>query len=72
MAAKKANQAVTIGGYDDAKWRAEDDMRTLARAKEIEADRKRMMAAQKMAKEKMSELQKVVSKAPAKMTARKK
>ena len=41
---------------EDAKWRAEDDLRTLARAIEIKKDPKRLAAAQKLAKEKQSEL----------------
>jgi len=60
MATKKPS----IGLYDDAKYRAEDDMRTLARAKEIENDRKRMVAAQKCATEKIKEMQSVVAKKP--------
>lgn len=55
------------------KWRIEEDMRTLARAKEIEADKKRHVAAQKMASEKIKEMQAVVAKKPAvKTPARKK
>jgi hypothetical protein len=49
---------------DEAKWRAEEDLRTLTRAKEIEADRKRMAAAQKMAASKVKEMQSVVAKKP--------
>jgi len=33
----------------DKKWQAEDDMRTLARAKEIESDKTRHAAAKKQA-----------------------
>lgn len=51
-------------GFDDGKWRAEEDMRTLARAKEIEADRARMVAAQKVAAQKIKEMQAVVAKKP--------
>ena len=47
--------------YDDSKWRAEDDMRTLARAQEVMADPKRLAAAKKMAKEKLAEMQAVAS-----------
>ena len=50
----------------EKKWQAEDDMRTLTRAKEIEGDRARMAAAKRVAEEKIKEMQKVVSKAPAK------
>jgi len=60
MATKKATAAAAIGSHpDEAKWRAEDDMRTLARAREIEADPKRLVAAKKMAREKLAELQAV-------------
>lgn len=55
--AKKKSTAVGI--YDDAKWRAEDDMRTLARAQEIKGDPKRLAAAKKCAEEKLAELQAV-------------
>lgn len=41
----------------DTDWRAEDDMRTLARAEEIKKDRTRYRAALAKAREKMAELQ---------------
>ena len=44
---------------EEKKWRAQDDLRTLQRAKEIEANRSRMAAAQKEAKEQISVLAKV-------------
>lgn len=69
MAIKKSSQPIAAE-YEDSKWRAEDDMRTLARAKEIENDRKRMVAAQKVAAEKIKEMQSVVDKKP--MPVRKK
>lgn len=40
----------------EAEWRAEDDVRTLARAAEIRKDPKRLAAAQKLAQEKLLEL----------------
>jgi hypothetical protein len=43
--------------YDDAKWRAQSDMRTLAEAAAIKADPKRLAAARKCAKEKLAEMQ---------------
>ena len=49
-------QAISIHERD---WRAEDDMRTLARAEEIKRDPARLKAAQKKAKEKLEELQSV-------------
>lgn len=59
MATKKASAPAAVGVYDDAKWRAEDDMRTLARAEEVKRDPKRLAAAKKMAREKLAELQAV-------------
>lgn len=41
---------------DEAKWQAEDDLRTLARAIEINKDPKRKAAAVKLAKEKSAEM----------------
>lgn len=56
---KKASAPTAVGVYDDAKWRAEDDMRTLARAEEVKRDPKRLAAAKAMAREKLAELQAV-------------
>lgn len=61
MATKKVGNSMIM---DDAKWRAEDDMRTLTRAKEIEADRARMAAAKRVAEQKIKEMQSVVNKSP--------
>lgn len=47
---------------EDKKWQAEDDMRTLLRAKEIEKDPKRLAAARAMAKEKMAAMQQITKK----------
>ena len=58
---KKSSGAAIGMGYDDAKWRAEDDMRSLARAQEVMADPKRLAAAKKMAKEKLTEMQAIAS-----------
>ncbi len=58
MPKKKSANAV-IGNYDEAKWRAEEDMRTLARAQEIKADPQRLKAAKKCAEEKLAEMQAV-------------
>jgi CRISPR/Cas system-associated endonuclease Cas1 len=52
----------SVLGIDEAKWRAEEDMRTLTRAKEIEADRSRMAAAKRIAEQKIKEMQSVVAK----------
>lgn len=43
-------------------WEAEDDVRTLARAEEIKADKARFERAQKMAVKKVQEFSKVASK----------
>jgi hypothetical protein len=48
----------------DKKWQAEDDMRTLARAKEIESDKTRHAAAKKQAEAKIKEMQSIVAKKP--------
>lgn len=44
---------------EDMKWRAEDDLRALQRAKEIENDKSRMKAAKAIAKEQMNNLKKL-------------
>lgn len=54
----KAAQSISSHERD---WRAEDDMRTLARAEEIKRDPARLKAAQKKAREKLDELQAVAS-----------
>jgi hypothetical protein len=56
----KAAQAISSHERD---WRAEEDMRTLARAEEIKRDPARLKAAQKKAREKLDELQAVASSA---------
>jgi hypothetical protein len=43
---------------EDQKWRAEDDLRALQRAREIEGDKSRMKAAKAVAKEQMNTLKK--------------
>jgi len=44
---------------DDQKWRAEDDLRALQRAREIENDKARLKAAKAIAEEQMSALKKI-------------
>ena len=66
MATKKTSSMPMA--IDDKHWQAESDMHTLARAKEIESDRSRMSAAKRMAEQKIKEMQKVVAKAPMKVT----
>ena len=51
MPKKKSAGAVIGNYYDEAKWRAEEDMRTLARAQEIKADPQRLKAARSAPKE---------------------
>lgn len=58
-AAKRAVKAVAAPPNDDAKWRAEDDARTLMRAEEIKRDRVRMAKARAIAKKQIAELSKV-------------
>jgi hypothetical protein len=53
------------------KWQMQEDLATLQRAREIEADRKRMSAVQKHATEQVKALSKV-AKPPAKAPAKKK
>lgn len=59
MVTRKAPVSIMM---DDTKWRAEEDMRTLTRAKEIEGDRSRMAAAKRVAEQKIKEMQSVVAK----------
>lgn len=64
----KTKKAVPVRIVSDAaecapkvndKWRAEDDLRALQRAREIESDKGRMSAAKAVAKEQMSALSRV-------------
>jgi len=64
MTTKKISIAMP-SAMDEKRWQAEDDMRILARAKEIEGDRARMAAAKRIAEQKIKEMQKVVNKPPA-------
>jgi hypothetical protein len=55
-----------------AEWRAQDDMRTLAAAKTIEADKARMGAVKQVATQQIKQLQKVVGKpAPVRSSGKK-
>lgn len=60
MVTKKITAAIPM--MDDKKWQAESDMQTLARAKEIEADRARLTAAKRIAEQKIKQMQSVVAK----------
>ncbi|MGK8889969.1 hypothetical protein [Burkholderia gladioli] len=63
MATKRASQAPAVSA-DEARWRARSDADTLAQAQEIMADRKRLSAAQRSAKEQATRLDRVVNCAP--------
>lgn len=63
MVTKKSSPAIA----SEDPWRAEEDLRTLARAREIEADRKRLSAAQKIGAVKIKEMQSVLTKKPVPM-----
>ncbi|HEY0955817.1 MAG TPA: hypothetical protein VGE36_13715 [Roseateles sp.] len=52
----KKSSSAGISEFDEAKWRAENDMRTLAQAVEIRKDPKRLTAAKKCAEEKLAEM----------------
>lgn len=61
MAKKNKGGSPMAVGYDDAEWRAEEDARTLLRAEEIRADRKRLSAAKKWASKRADELSNITS-----------
>lgn len=48
---KSKTKAMAVPSMDD--WQAQDDLRTLARAREIKADAKRMAAVRKLAEQQM-------------------
>jgi hypothetical protein len=60
---RKTSNKLTSVGYpsEDAKWRAESDLRTLTHAQEIQKDKMRLRAAKVCAKEQMKSLSKVTS-----------
>ena len=47
---------------DEAKWRAESDLRTLTEAKKIQKDAKRMAAVRKLAKEEIARMESLADK----------
>lgn len=59
-------ESIAMPAFDEKKWQAEEDMRILSKAKEIEGNRARMTAAKRVAEQKIKEMQKVVNKPPAK------
>lgn len=58
--AKKSIGAIAMTRAEDD-WQAEDDLRTLMRCEEIEADPKRLAKAQALAKQKLLGLAKVAA-----------
>lgn len=52
MATKKSSNAIAITSAQDD-WQVEDDLRTMIRCEEIEADPKRLAKVQALAKKKM-------------------
>ncbi len=62
MAKNKGMYAATVGM--DMNYQAEDDLRTLCRAQEIQDDPKRLKAAQKLAKTKCEDMQEVAGMKP--------
>lgn len=55
--AKNSKQGATQApSFDEAKWQAEDDLRTCTRYYEIKKDPKRMAAVRKLAKEQVASL----------------
>lgn len=56
MAKTKSSNRITSYAEEDAKWRAESDLRTLIEAEQIEKDPKRIKAARELAKTKMLEV----------------
>lgn len=59
MGNKKSSPAVSPAyAAEDARWRAEDDMRTLTRAEEIKADKARMKMVSDHAKKQVDTLKK--------------
>lgn len=54
--AKKSSMAYVNGPskQEQDRWQAEDDLRTLLRAKEIQKDKKRLTAARNMAKDQLA------------------
>lgn len=56
MASKRKGSIAGMAPFEDAKYRAEDDLRALQRAMEIKRDAKRLKAAKALAKEKLAEM----------------
>lgn len=59
IAKAAAPQAVEVSKREQDRWRAEDDLRTITRAQEIQRDSGRMRAVKTIAKEQMKTLSSV-------------
>jgi hypothetical protein len=58
----KGNLIASVKSEDD--WQAEDDLRTLTRAEEIEKDPKRLAKVQALAKKRMLEMAAIAAEGP--------
>lgn len=58
----KKSRVASATSSPEARWQAEEDVRTLMRAEEIQKDRGRMARARKVAKEQAAEATKVANK----------
>ncbi len=58
--AKNRKMAAAIAATEDS-WQVEDDLRTMARAEEIQKDSKRMAKVTALAKKKMMEMASIAS-----------
>lgn len=65
-----ARRGTAVLGADDAKWRAECDMRTLREAEQIKADAKRAAAARAAAEKEIEAMKTVVRRTPVAKTTR--
>lgn len=66
MATRKESDAAR-----EARWQAEQDLRTLQEAEKIKADKSRVSGAQKMANEQIKTLATVAKSTPARKTVKK-
>ena len=62
IASKKSSPAANSIKSQEAKWQAEDDVRTLMRADEIKADKSRMIMAKQIAKKQAADAAKIAAK----------
>lgn len=59
----KKSRGLSVAIKPDEEWRVEDDMRTLMRAKEIQADPKRMAKVKALARKKLETVASVLGEA---------